>query len=184
LFSRALDFLVFGFWFLFPGVLVDQPQEIPCLSPRSNIVPGTAMTTRKEGASFSQPARYRERRRGLFSTGPLLGCHEEVMVGLEKGKHGSSAGQGPEKHKMCLACHDPHDQAPIKKMSPLIRPSPRPRAMRAATRKRKNSLLLSAEDEACMSCHRGFNLKKAWQPKKSRASACTAMPNSGRRLRP
>src|SRR5512139_400510 len=49
-----------------------------------------------------------------FQPDHCLVCHEEVMSDLEKGKHGSQQVQDLEKHKACLGCHDPHEQAPIK----------------------------------------------------------------------
>jgi len=100
----------------------------------------------------------------FFQPDHCLVCHEEVMAGLEKGKHGSQQVKDPEKHKMCLACHDPHDQAPIKENVAFDPTKPRHEQCGACHEEKKELPPLSAEDEACMACHRRV------QPEESKAA--------------
>lgn len=90
----------------------------------------------------------------FFQPDHCLVCHEEVMAGLEKGKHGSHQVKDPEKHKMCLACHDPHDQAPIKEKVAFDPAKPRHEQCGACHEEKKELPPFSAKDEACMACHR------------------------------
>ncbi|HYQ59993.1 MAG TPA: MFS transporter [Desulfatiglandales bacterium] len=89
-----------------------------------------------------------------FQPDHCLVCHEEVMSDLEKGKHGSQQVQDPERHKLCLACHDPHEQAPIKEKVKFDPGKPRHEQCGACHEEKKELPPLSAEDEACMACHR------------------------------
>jgi len=89
-----------------------------------------------------------------FQPDHCLVCHEEVMSDLEKGKHGSQKVQDLEKHKMCLACHDPHEQAPIKEKVSFDAAKPRHEQCGACHEEKKELPPFSAEDEACMACHR------------------------------
>lgn len=90
----------------------------------------------------------------FFEPDHCLVCHEEVTSDLEQGKHGSQKVQDPEKHKMCLACHDPHDQAPIKEEVAFDPTKPRHEQCGACHEEKKERPPFSAEDEACMACHR------------------------------
>jgi nitrate reductase gamma subunit len=89
-----------------------------------------------------------------FQPDHCLVCHEEVMSDLEKGKHGSQKVQDLEKHKACLACHDPHEQAPIKEKVKFDPGKPRHEQCGACHEEKKELPPFSAEDEACMACHR------------------------------
>jgi len=90
----------------------------------------------------------------FFQRDHCLVCHEEVMAGLEKGKHGSQQVKDPEKYKMCLTCHDPHEQAPIKEKIKFDPGKSRHEQCGACHEEKKELPLLSAEDEGCMACHR------------------------------
>jgi len=89
-----------------------------------------------------------------FQPDHCLACHEEIMSDLEKGKHGAQQVKEPEKHKMCLECHDPHDQAPIKEKVKFDSGKPRHEQCGACHEEKKELQALSKEDEACMACHR------------------------------
>lgn len=89
-----------------------------------------------------------------FQPDHCLVCHEEVMSDLEKGKHGSQKVKDIDKHKMCLDCHDPHEQAPIKKKVTFDPGKPRHEQCGACHEEKKELPPFSAEDEACMACHR------------------------------
>jgi nitrate reductase gamma subunit len=92
--------------------------------------------------------------KGSFEPDHCLVCHEEVTADLKKGKHGSQQVQDLEKHKMCLACHDPHEQALIKEKVKFDPGKPRHEQCGACHEEKKELPALSAEDEACMACHR------------------------------
>ena len=89
-----------------------------------------------------------------FQPDHCLVCHEEVMSDLEKGKHGSQQVQDLEKHKACLGCHDPHEQASIKEKVKFAPGKPRHEQCGACHEEKKELPPFSAEDEACMACHR------------------------------
>jgi nitrate reductase gamma subunit len=90
----------------------------------------------------------------FFQSDHCLVCHEEVMSDLEKGKHGSQKVKDLDKHKMCLDCHDPHEQAPIKEKVKFDPGKPRHEQCGACHEEKKELPPFSAEDEACMACHR------------------------------
>lgn len=90
----------------------------------------------------------------FFEPDHCLVCHEEVTSDLEQGKHGSQKVQDPEKHKRCLACHDPHDQARIKEEVTFDPARPRHEQCGACHEEKKDLPPFSAEDESCMACHR------------------------------
>jgi nitrate reductase gamma subunit len=89
-----------------------------------------------------------------FQPDHCLVCHEEVMSDLEKGKHGSQKVKDLDKHKMCLECHDPHEQAPIKEKVKFDPGKPRHEQCGACHEEKKELPPFSAEDETCMACHR------------------------------
>jgi nitrate reductase gamma subunit len=89
-----------------------------------------------------------------FQPDHCLVCHEEVTADLEKGKHGTQQVKDLEKHKMCLDCHDPHEQAPIKQKGTFDPAKPRHEQCGACHEEKKELPPFSAEDEACMACHR------------------------------
>ena len=90
----------------------------------------------------------------FFEPDHCLVCHDEVTSGLEQGKHGSQKVQDPEKQKRCLDCHDPHDQAPIKEKVSFGPSKPRHEQCGACHEEKRELPPLSAEDAACMACHR------------------------------
>jgi len=96
-----------------------------------------------------------------FQLDHCLVCHEEVMSDLEKGKHGSQKVQDLEKHKVCLGCHDPHEQAPIKEKVKFDPGKPRHEQCGACHEEKKELPPFSAEDEACMACHRLIRLEES-----------------------
>ena len=100
----------------------------------------------------------------FFEPDHCLVCHEEVMAEIEKGKHGSQQVKDLEKQKMCLTCHDPHDQAPIKEKVGFDAAKPRHEQCGACHAEKKELPPFSAEDEACMACHRLV------QPEESKAA--------------
>ncbi len=99
-----------------------------------------------------------------FQPDHCLVCHEEVMSDLEKGKHGSQKVQDLKNHKACLGCHDPHEQAPIKEKVKFDTGKPRHEQCGACHEEKKELPPFSAEDEACMACHRLI------RPEESRAA--------------
>jgi nitrate reductase gamma subunit len=92
----------------------------------------------------------------FFQPDHCLVCHEEVTADLKKGKHGSQPVQDLEKHNMCLACHDPHEQAPIKEKLEFDPAKPRYEQCGVCHEEKKELPPLSAEDEACMACHQAL----------------------------
>jgi len=91
--------------------------------------------------------------RDSFQPDHCLVCHEEVTAGLEKGKHGGQQVKDPEAHRMCLDCHDPHDQAPVKEKKKFDPAMPRHEQCGVCHEEKKELPPVSAEDEACMACH-------------------------------
>jgi nitrate reductase gamma subunit len=89
----------------------------------------------------------------IFQPDHCLVCHEEVTADLNKGKHGSQQVQDPEKHRLCVACHDPHEQAPIKETVKFDPAKLRHEQCGACHEEKKELPPLSAEDETCMACH-------------------------------
>jgi len=107
----------------------------------------------------------------FFQPDHCLVCHEEVTGDLKKGKHGSQPVQDPEKHKLCLACHDPHEQSPIKEKTSFDPARPRHEQCGACHEEKKELPPFSAEDEACMVCHRRLNPAETETAEKT-ATAC------------
>ncbi|MCG6535862.1 MAG: hypothetical protein L7F78_14470, partial [Syntrophales bacterium LBB04] len=99
-----------------------------------------------------------------FDPDQCLVCHEEVTADLKKGKHGSQPVEDHDKYKLCLACHDPHEQAPIKEKVKFDPGKPRHEQCGACHEEKKELPPFSAEDEACMACHRLI------QPEESKAA--------------
>jgi nitrate reductase gamma subunit len=90
----------------------------------------------------------------FFEPDQCLVCHEEVITDLDQGKHGSKQVKDPGEYRMCLDCHDPHEQAPIKEKVKFDPVKPRDEQCGACHEEKKELPRLSAEDEACMACHR------------------------------
>ncbi len=100
------------------------------------------------------PEQIGQEARDRFQPDHCLACHEEILSDLEKGKHGAQQVKEPEKHKMCLDCHDPHEQAAIKEKVKFDPGKPRHEQCGACHEEKKELPPFSAEDEACMACHR------------------------------
>ncbi len=105
-------------------------------------------------ALHPNPVEIGKRDKDFFQPDHCLVCHEEVTADLKKGKHGSQQVQDPEKLSMCLACHDPHEQTPIKEKVKFDTGKPRHEQCGACHEEKKELPPLSAEDESCMACHR------------------------------
>jgi nitrate reductase gamma subunit len=109
----------------------------------------------KKQALHPNPEEIGKGAKDFFQPDHCLVCHEEVTADLKKGKHGSQPVQDLEKHKMCLVCHDPHEQAAIKEKVKVDPGKPRHEQCGACHEEKKELPPLSAEDETCMACHRG-----------------------------
>lgn len=95
------------------------------------------------------------KRTDFFSMDRCLECHEGALESHEKETHRSRRIQGPDSHKMCYRCHEPHSQPPVRE-EPGRFDSAMPRHEQCGVCHKQQSTLppLSKEDEACMACHR------------------------------
>jgi nitrate reductase gamma subunit len=118
----------------------------------------------KKQAGHPSPEEIAKGARDFFQPDHCLVCHDEVTTDLEKGKHGSKQVKNPEEYEMCLACHDPHGQAPITEKVKFDLTKPWYEQCGACHEEKKELPRLSAADEACMACHRMI------QPEESQAT--------------
>ena len=115
----------------------------------------------KKQALHPNPEEIGKEPKDFFQPDHCLVCHGEVTADLKKGKHGSQLVQDPEKHKLCLACHDPHEQSPIKEKASFDPARPRHEQCGACHEEKKELPRLSEDDEACMACHRGVRREES-----------------------
>jgi nitrate reductase gamma subunit len=108
----------------------------------------------KEQPLHPNPEEIGKGAKDFFQPDHCLVCHEEIATDLEKGKHGSKWVKDPGEYEMCLSCHDPHDQTPIKETVTFDPARPRYEQCGACHEEKKELPRLSAKDEACMACHR------------------------------
>jgi len=85
-----------------------------------------------------------------------LDCHDGVAEDLAAGRHGRREITDPGKYRTCIRCHKPHTQPGLGK-SRTASPEPGvigPEQCGACHETRPALPAMSAEDEACMACHR------------------------------
>jgi nitrate reductase gamma subunit len=109
-----------------------------------------------------------------FQPQQCAGCHDAVLTELAAGRHGGQALKAEQDYRRCRDCHDPHAQLSIadpRKFDPSRPPASQCGSCHEA---RDRLPLLSADDEACMSCHRGVDLRNpdAVQHSKTLCLAC------------
>jgi nitrate reductase gamma subunit len=104
-------------------------------------------------APHPNPEEIAEGAKEFFQPDHCLVCHEEVAADLDKGKHGSMRVKDPGKYQMCLSCHNPHYQTPIKETVTFNPDKPRYEQCGACHEEKKQLPPFSAKDEACMACH-------------------------------
>jgi nitrate reductase gamma subunit len=85
------------------------------------------------------PGDVSKKRSHFFSLEQCSNCHEETIVQLEKGSHGSKAVKNPAEYQDCIQCHDSHYPLQAEKKKNFDIRSDRPE--------------FSEEDKACMTCH-------------------------------
>lgn len=109
----------------------------------------------RDKAFHPHPEDITRKRADFFDVQHCLACHDDVLDKLEEGVHGSKKVDRGERYRACLDCHDPHTQTPINEEKGRFEPS-RPRQEQCGVCHAEQEVLprLSAEDDACMSCHR------------------------------
>jgi len=98
----------------------------------------------------------------FFSPEMCFSCHDEIQDDLAAGKHGRKKIRDPEKYAYCIRCHKPHRQPRIgENRIGTFKPGiPRKDQCGACHETRSKLPVLSAEDEACMGCHRAVDPEK------------------------
>jgi predicted CXXCH cytochrome family protein len=102
------------------------------------------------------PRRVTRSARELFRADRCLGCHDFIMDDLEGGTHGKLKIKVLDQYKDCLGCHDPHYQARIAASEARAYDPQKPvlNQCGACHEVRQDLPPVSAEDAACMTCHR------------------------------
>lgn len=113
-------------------------------------------------AIHPDPSEVKKIRGDFFSPDRCFSCHDAIQDDLAAGKHGRKKIDDPEKYGSCIRCHKPHRQPylgenRIGKFKPGI---PRKDQCGACHETRDKLPALSAEDEACMACHRAVDPEK------------------------
>ncbi|RPH50869.1 MAG: hypothetical protein EHM85_08805 [Desulfobacteraceae bacterium] len=90
----------------------------------------------------------------FFRPEKCLTCHENISDAMDAGIHGSNKISDRQKYNTCIDCHDPHYQNEISKSSLPVAGAVSAQNCMKCHENRKNLPALSAEDEACMMCHR------------------------------
>lgn len=99
----------------------------------------------------------------FFRPERCAGCHDAVFAELTAGRHGGQPLKAGQDYRRCLDCHDPHYQPRITDPGKFD-PSKPPASQCGGCHETRDRLPgLSAADEGCMSCHRG------WAPQSSDA---------------
>ena len=107
------------------------------------------------------PSDVNKGRGDFFAPDRCFSCHDEIQSDLKQGRHGRKKIHDPAKYAYCIRCHRPHYQLRlgkdrIAKFKPGI---PRQDQCGACHENRTKLPALSAEDEACMACHRAVDPK-------------------------
>jgi nitrate reductase gamma subunit len=101
------------------------------------------------------PEHISKKREDFFNVDQCVACHDNILDRLGAGFHGAKQIKEPEKYHICLNCHDPHEQPPIREEEGRFDPStPRHEQCAACHEEQPELPPFSPEDEACMTCHR------------------------------
>jgi nitrate reductase gamma subunit len=125
-------------------------------------------------ALHPNPANVNQSPGSFFQPERCAGCHDAVLTELEAGRHGGQPLRAKQDYRHCRDCHDPHAQLRISEPGKFD-PSRPPASQCGSCHEAQDRLpVLSADDEACMSCHRGVDLKNsgAVQHSKTLCLAC------------
>lgn len=107
-----------------------------------------------QNAFHPNPGDITKKRSDFFNPDQCTSCHDDVLDNLSRNLHGSRQIENAEKHRDCIACHDPHVQQPTGAETVRFDPStPRHRQCGACHEHRKVLPPPSREDQACMACH-------------------------------
>jgi len=91
----------------------------------------------------------------FFYAQRCLECHDAVEEDLTRNLHGSEKIEDPQRYDDCISCHHPHEQLWLSDESKKVDPAKSPQTQCAACHDHQDELPpFSAEDEACMTCHR------------------------------
>jgi len=127
-----------------------------------------------KGALHPDPANVNQLPGSRFHPELCTGCHDAVLSELEAGRHGGQPLKAGQDYQRCRDCHDPHTQPRISNPGAFDSARPAQGQCGSCHERRDRLPVLSAGDEACMSCHRGWNLKApgAAQHSKTLCLAC------------
>lgn len=95
----------------------------------------------------------------FFNIDQCLTCHDEVLDNLDEGVHGSKPIESAAAYENCLECHHPHYQLGLSENGSGQFDGDKPAATQcgACHEPQKELPELSAEDEACLGCHRDID---------------------------
>lgn len=101
------------------------------------------------------PADVDKSRSDFFSEDTCLDCHDDVMDDLDEGVHGNEEIQDREELASCIRCHKPHSQPRLgeNRIGEFDPAKPEREQCGVCHEERSTLPALSAEDEACMTCH-------------------------------
>lgn len=96
--------------------------------------------------------------RDFFHVDHCLGCHDAVLDDLEGGMHGSLKVRSGDNYQDCLRCHNPHYQARLNDPQGTGYDPQQPLWNQCGACHEAHNALppFSAEDAACMTCHRSI----------------------------
>lgn len=91
----------------------------------------------------------------FIDTEGCLECHDGVEEDLSRNLHGSEKIEDPKQYDDCISCHHPHEQPWLSDESRKVDSAKSLQTQCAACHEHQDELPpFSAEDEACMTCHR------------------------------
>jgi nitrate reductase gamma subunit len=95
----------------------------------------------------------------FFHPEQCTGCHDSVLSELGAGRHGGQPLKVDQDYQRCRDCHDPHTQPGISHPGAYDPAQPAQEQCGSCHEPRARLPALPAADEACMDCHRAWNLK-------------------------
>jgi nitrate reductase gamma subunit len=105
----------------------------------------------------------------FFRPEQCTGCHDSVLSELGAGRHGGQPLKANQDYQHCRDCHDPHTQPGISHQGAYDPTQPVQGQCGSCHEPRQHLPALPAADEACMGCHREWNLKASGAARHSNA---------------
>ncbi len=141
------------------GWHVSAHGQIMCLDCHGDVT---------KGALHPDPASVNRPSGNSFRAEQCTGCHDSALSELEAGGHGGQPLKVGQDYQRCGDCHDPHTQPRLSSPGSFDRARPAQGQCGRCHEPRDRLPALPAADEACMACHRSWDLKLPGAPAHSR----------------